>query len=682
MKFVHPEILWAFSALSIPILVHLFNFRRFKKVLFPNVSFLREIKQETQSKSKLKHLLILFSRMFAMSCIILAFAQPYVPAPGNDARPGDRAVSIYIDNTFSMDARSESGPLLDLAKNKALEIVNSFGPSDKFQLLTADFLGKHQRLVSKEEMTELIQEVGTSSASPALSAVMARQRDVLNRSGLDNKTSFLISDLQKSEVDESDLKNDSTLAVRLVPTQASLRANVYVDSVWFASPLRQLNQPEQLYVRVRNASDDDHDNLPMTLYINDQQKSVSTVSVKANQAADALITFTNTEPGFKQSRVVIEDYPIIFDDTYFFSYNVAAQIHVLNVHGKGAQDPDPVVSVFGDDPYFTLTSVNEGNVDYGQLPNQQLVVLNQCDELSTGMISELQRFLQNGGSVLMLPSYSGKPETYNQLLTPLTSAAFGALFNSTLKADRINWEHYIYKDAFERPDGNIEMPVVNRFYELQAGARSSLEPMLTLQDGHLFLASAAIGAGRLYVCAAPLRAEDSNFIRHSFFPASLLRMAEFSQSSAPLAYTTGTTEAIVLRNLQMPGESTFRLRNPKGGDEVIPEHRNAGGNVEIFVKDAQLQAGNYELLSGDSLVEVLSFNYPRRESDTEVADVAGLITFANSQGWSNWSVLDGSLDTIARSATEMESGKKYWYSMIVWALIFLAIEILLIKFWR
>src|SRR5687768_6356730 len=100
MKFVHPEILYALSALSIPIIVHLFNFRRFKKVLFSNVEFLKEIKLETQSKSKIKHLLILLSRMIAMACIILAFAQPYIPAGNSTTRPGDRAISIYLDNSF------------------------------------------------------------------------------------------------------------------------------------------------------------------------------------------------------------------------------------------------------------------------------------------------------------------------------------------------------------------------------------------------------------------------------------------------------------------------------------------------------------------------------------------------------------------------------------------------------
>jgi hypothetical protein len=112
MKFVFPEILWALFALIIPIIVHLFNFRKFRKVIFPNVAFLKEVKQETQSKSRIKHWLILATRLLALAAIIFAFAQPYLPLKGSTASVGDKVVSIYIDNSFSMEAENQRIRLL------------------------------------------------------------------------------------------------------------------------------------------------------------------------------------------------------------------------------------------------------------------------------------------------------------------------------------------------------------------------------------------------------------------------------------------------------------------------------------------------------------------------------------------------------------------------------------------
>ena len=79
MEFVNPGFLYGLFAISIPIIIHLFNFRRFKKVYFTNVSFIKELKQQTQKQSRLKHLLILLMRILAITAIVLAFAQPYIP---------------------------------------------------------------------------------------------------------------------------------------------------------------------------------------------------------------------------------------------------------------------------------------------------------------------------------------------------------------------------------------------------------------------------------------------------------------------------------------------------------------------------------------------------------------------------------------------------------------------------
>ncbi|MCB0819631.1 MAG: BatA domain-containing protein, partial [Bacteroidetes bacterium] len=71
MKFANPQFLWALFSLIIPILIHLFHFRRFKIVYFTNVRFLRELRKETQSRSRIRKLLILIARCLALSALVL-----------------------------------------------------------------------------------------------------------------------------------------------------------------------------------------------------------------------------------------------------------------------------------------------------------------------------------------------------------------------------------------------------------------------------------------------------------------------------------------------------------------------------------------------------------------------------------------------------------------------------------
>ena len=110
MVFAQPLFLIALTALAIPVIIHLFNFRKYKKVYFTNVKFIAEIKQETKKRSQLKHLLILLARLLAIACLVMVFAQPYLPSSIQQKKnKGSQAVSIYIDNSFSMEGLSAGG---------------------------------------------------------------------------------------------------------------------------------------------------------------------------------------------------------------------------------------------------------------------------------------------------------------------------------------------------------------------------------------------------------------------------------------------------------------------------------------------------------------------------------------------------------------------------------------------
>ena len=181
MQFLFPTFLWALLALVIPIIIHLFYFRRFKKVYFTNVRFLKELKEETASRNKLKNLLVLLARLLALAFLVFAFAQPILMHNKSlDVR--SKAISIFIDNSYSMDALSEEVPLITLAKDRARDIINAYSENDVFQILTHDFEGKHQRLVGKEDALNLIDEIVITPVVHNLSSALGRQNQAINNS--------------------------------------------------------------------------------------------------------------------------------------------------------------------------------------------------------------------------------------------------------------------------------------------------------------------------------------------------------------------------------------------------------------------------------------------------------------------------------------------------------------------
>jgi Na+/H+ antiporter NhaD/arsenite permease-like protein len=103
MQFLYPLFLTALAALAIPVIIHLFYFRRFKKVYFTNVRFLKNVKEETSARRKVRDLLVLLARMFALAFLVLGFAQPFIGGD-DEVQVGNQSISIFIDNSFSMGA--------------------------------------------------------------------------------------------------------------------------------------------------------------------------------------------------------------------------------------------------------------------------------------------------------------------------------------------------------------------------------------------------------------------------------------------------------------------------------------------------------------------------------------------------------------------------------------------------
>jgi len=158
-------------------------------------------------------------------------------------------------------------------------------------------------------------------------------------------------------------------------------------------------------------------------------------------------------------------------------------------------------------------------------------------------------------------------------------------------------------------------------------------------------------------------------------------MAEFSQPNPPLYYTIGNETAIPLRNQQAPGDQVFRIQNTTTNLEFLPEIRTVGTSTELFPRQQDLSAGNYSITLQQQQVGVAAFNYPRTESALATYSVEEARNALDASGLNDVRVLDANLDTLRKHVAELDSGFQMWYSFIILALIFLAIEILLIKFW-
>lgn len=688
MSFTYPAFLFALSAIAIPIIIHLFNFRKFKTVYFSNIRFLKEVKEETQAKSKLKHLLVLAARILAISFLVFAFAQPFIPVENKKVVVGDKVVSIFVDNSFSMDAINVNGTLLDDAKKRASEIVSAYKPTDRFQLLTNDFEGKHQRLVNKEEFIELLDEVKISPASHSLSEIVTRQMDVLQNKGNEIKVSFIVSDFQKSIVNIDKIKNDTGINFNFVPLIAVQKDNVYIDTCWFETPVRQFNQIEKLHVRIKNVSDKVLENNSIKLFINEIQKTPASFNIDKESETEIILSFSSKETGLQHCRIELNDYPVTFDDSFYFSFEVAKNIPVLCINSSTtdiAKSESPYLNkLFGSDSLFILKNSPENKLDYSSLSNNKLIVLNELKTITSGLAQELKRFMSNGGSVLVFPNPQSDLNSYREFLLAANANYYEALDTINTKVDKVNLEHDIYKDVFDKKTftaTNLNLPIVSKHYRISKTTKSNEEYLLRLQNDDVFLSKYDVDKGKLYLSSVSLQPDFSNFGKHSIFVPTLYKIGIYSQSTQPLFYTIGSDEVIESANV-LTGENVFHIRNLKSDFDIIPEHKVMDAKTEILVHNQITNAGNYNLFAGKDLISGLSFNFNRKESDLNCFTSDELKEQLVNKNFNNFSILETSTQDLKQSLMEIEQGKKLWKLCIVLALLFLAVEGLLLRFMK
>lgn len=673
MNFLYPGFLFALFAVVIPIIIHLFNFRKFKKVYFSNVAFLKEIKEQTSSQEKLKNLLILISRILAITFLVLAFARPFLPSGNKIDQSKGNTVSIYIDNSYSMEAVNKEGSLLDEAKRKAKEIVKVFQINDRFQLLTNDFEGKHQRLLNADEFLQAVDEVKISSASRKLQQVINRQQSVF--AGASNRFVYLISDFQKGFAGEEPIKKALNTHTSLVKLNANDLPNVAVDSVWLLSPVHQANATEKLVVQLRNYGDEDAKNIAVKLSINKQQKAISSLNIPAGKAASDTLAYSGLSSGWQKGIVSIKDFPLTFDDNLNFSFKVNIDQKVLSINGQ--QGGRYIKALFSADAYFRLTEMQEANINYSALQKYSLIILNGLNNPASGLAQELKSYVANGGAVVVFPDLDADKQTYSAFLKALNLPAVAELNTTQSKVSSIELKHPLFKDVFETLPQNLDLPQVNRYFSFLENNNSNKENLLLLPTNKLFFARYQIGNGQIYLSATGLENEDSNFAKHPVFVPLMYKIAFASAKEQPIYYTVKKDNILESEKIELGANQSLKLI--ADNFEVIPEMRQSNGKTLLYVADQIKRAGFYDIKKGDSILAVVAFNDNRIESDMHYSAQSDLQKLFGKQ---QVVLLDPKSDSIASFVSAKNNGTELWKLCLILVLVFIAIEILLIRFYR
>lgn len=676
MQFVNPYFLFGLFALLIPILVHLFNFRKYKLFYFSNTRFLQELQQKTNKQSRIRKLIILSLRMIAIAALALAFARPYIPNSNQSQNTGNACVVIYVDNSFSMENNSVSGNLLNNAKEKAIAIADAYQESDRYMLITNDFEAKHQQFLTKDELKQMLEQIEISSASQTIRDIYAYGTSLMNRQNTNNKYLYLISDFQTSTSDFAAITQDTSISVYLTPLEANSINNIYIDSLWLDSPTLKFGQQASVRAVIRNLSDNDIEKLPVKLFINGQQRALASVDVASNGYSEAQLNFNIGNQTIENGYVEILDNPIIFDDKLYFSLSATAQSHVLSLYDK--QDNRYIKALFEPDSTILYQSSSLKNINYATLKEQDLIIVElPKEELSSGLTQELTQYVKQGGNLLIIPS----DEPNNSLNNALGISVFSKLNTEKTMVSALNLQHPLYKNVFEKYPENITLPSVTQHLEISKDVVSHKEVLISMENGNDFLVSYKVDNGNVYVLAAGLDEKFSDFPRQAIFVPTIYNMPLTKNLNNPLYYTIGKSNSIDVNTISLTADQVLEIKSKHG--DFIPEiSRNIFG-MQLHVHNQIKEADNYILYNKDSALMGLSFNYSRKESDMHFHSIEQLKENVAMHNLNNFSILDIQHKSSSVIQSQINStGKQLYYVFILIALLVLLTEVILLRIWK
>ncbi|MBC8005532.1 MAG: BatA domain-containing protein [Verrucomicrobia bacterium] len=682
MSFLYPAFLFALVALAIPVIIHLFNFRRYKTLYFSNVSLLKLIKQESRKKSRLKQLIILAARLLAIACLVFAFSRPFIPLHERTSSAAQQIVSVYIDNTFSMKNVNEEGQIIEQAKQKAIEIVHSYRQGTQFILLTSDFLPQHQFILTKEQFIQQVSEIKESARSPKFSEVYTQAvKSVSANTKKADRIIYFLSDFQKNSMDMESIKPDSAVWSYLLPFKADRINNLLIDSCWFDVPVRKIGQQEKLLVRMVNLSEQSYQNIPVRLNINDSLRSIANISIAGKQDTTIELSYTNNSDGIQLCRVELDDYPIIYDNAWFMSYKVRGTLKALGIFNPSNNSSTYLKALFSEDDLVSYDEFPENNVQIAQLKNYQCIFMLNNERISSGLKSELISFVEQGGSLVLIPNRTNNFADYNALLAGLNGNTVASYDTSRMGISEVNYTHALYSEVFEKKEVHADLPLIKGYYRFSEQISKIENSLLRFRNGKNALSTFRFGNGNVYSFAFAVDKDNFNFIRHLIFVPTFYNMVLNSEAPQKYVYSIESDEPVILDQSQLSEE--LKLIDDQTKEEFRISSRNLGlGRNQLIMDGLIHKAGHYLVYDENAPIQSLSYNFPRKESNPDFLSEEEVNDQISVNNLEQMQLIDAKEENFSEVLQDLNNGKQLWKLFIFLSIAFLLTEMLVIRLWK
>ncbi len=648
MYFKYPGIFYFLVVLIIPLIIHLFNLQKYKRIAFTNVQFLKRVQLESRKSSKIKKLIILALRIISFLALLFTFSQPYY----SDKKINENIHNfIYLDNSMSLNTNDENGNKLNIAVQ---EIIQYAPKKATYSLLTNDeFLSN----ISKEEMNIYLKNINFSTKKTYFGdKIRTLESKIINKTNNSSKI-ILISDFQQFNKKINYKFTNVNTPFYVIKPDLKKKNNISIDSVFIKTNDRKGNS---ISVVIKNQGKEKKD-IPIALYDDTTLLNKQSFSIKKDRTKTIEFPIRNLEKLKGKIEITYNDV-FLFDNSFYFTLDTPKKTSVLAIGQKSTF----LSRIFTKDD-FLLTNTSVGQINYNLIPSQQLIILNQLQNISDILKNNLLQFIKGGGHLLIIPAKNIEISSYNSFLKIFNKGSIKKNLSDTLKITDINFEHPIFNNVFSKKVTNFQYPFVTQFYNHNFSGST----ILSFQNKSSFLKEINNSYSKIYFFSSPLDKKSTNFFNSPLIVPILFNIAKQSIEIDKLYYILQEQNRLEI-NKKINKNQLIKFSNSK--NSFIPKQKTSSNKISLYTYKEPKERGFYNVSLEKDTLKTIAFNISPKES---------LLSFQNLNNIQNKNIF--AYDSIKELFTEIDKKNKVqwlWRLFLAIAIVSLLLEILILKFFK
>lgn len=676
MIFLNPTVLLGLLAAGIPILIHLLNLRKLKKIEFSTLAFLKELQKTKIRKIKLKQWILLALRVLIIIFLVLSFARPTLESVDISAAASKaKTSSVFIlDDSYSMSLINDNGSNFNKSKEIISTLLKDLQEGDEALIIQTTNPFEKNELTSNRTLLETeLDLVEISKGKNRLPESINEALKYLSQSQNLNKEIYLFTDLQQNNIDndfEFEIQNVSDARIYIFNFVNSDKGNLGITEFSLNNQLIEKDKPISFSSIIANSSQKNVESIA-SLFINGKRSAQKSLSIQPGESELINFETTLTEDGLINAELTIEDDDIIEDNEAYLSLLVPEAVKVLLIYNNQS-DAAFIESALQNDitkNKIELSKYSSDNVFSSLISETDVVIyIGEKNKIAEILNSEDRK------NLILFPPSNSNQNSYNGFLSRINLPnRFNKieLRDNTIQFDEIDFEHPIFGGLFnedEKP--SVNSPSITKYYKSSSNLNG--KRIISLIDkSPLIYESSNENITMINFNLSPVLSW-SDFPLKSLFAPIIIRSIFYLSSSEALQQSINSMEEITFEKNQFRSNIISVLK-PSGKRDIISSDSLNTGNRYNYSKTDEI--GIYKVYDNNNLTTSFSVNHYNEESNLAWSNEESFTNFINNV--SDNIIFLNSNDNFKEKINQTRFGTELWRFFLILALIAAILEMII-----